>query len=100
MEEIKRISEVLPEENLGDVVPTKDLVGKEIVLMGATPRSGDYGDYYAVLFSENDSGDVKTFFCGGVVVSRKLSFLIKNDLFPVKAKLVESGDKRKYYDLV
>jgi len=103
MENLKRVSEVIPPQIYPDaeVKVISEVLEKDIILKGFELLAGDYGDFAIILFSFPNDEKEYSLACGGKVIIKKLSKLANTNAFPVIGKISEVQGKRyKYYDLV
>jgi hypothetical protein len=98
MEEIKRISDLVPKGIYPNAQRVKfsDLKGREIIIKDATFIKNKYNkDAVVILFNfENDGNDYSTITSGSVII-KKVRYLVENQLLPSRGTVVKD---KHYYD--
>lgn len=97
MSEIKRISEVLPQQKVyeAEKVDINALLNTEFIVLDYQILNGNYSEFAVILCSSVDKKKTFTFTTGSKVILKKLDTLKQNRLLPVIVKLVKI---KRYYD--
>lgn len=83
---LKTVKEVVPADVQVDVMEKMDdLVGTQITIESLSTRRGKTGEYFFIIFKRDGDEKLHGVTCGGIVVKKKLQYLMDNNSLPVLA---------------